>query len=142
MTKSKKPVKLPRKIMLEEVYKELQRGGVYECRIRDTKSGKHENCYGLSLGQKVYVDHRLSTLDTLIHELTHRLEPRWNEAQVVLATKKLIFKMSEKEKSKWLKAYEQIKVVLKRPVEVTDEDDALVRRLPPARGCFVAERCN
>ena len=70
------------------------------------------------------MDHRLSTLDTLIHELTHRLEPRWNEAQVVLATKKLIFKMSEKEKSKWWKAYEQIKVVLKKPVEVTDEDDA------------------
>jgi len=120
----KKPVRLPRKIVLDEVYKELQRGGVYEARIRDTKSGKHENCYGLSLGQKVYVDHRLSTLDTLIHELTHWLEPRWNEAQVVLATKKLIFKMSEKEKSKWWKAYEQIKVVLKRPVEVTDEDDA------------------
>mgnify|MGYP003133888586 FL=1 len=62
MTKPKKPVKLPRKIMLEEVYKELQRGGVYECRIRDTKSGKYENCYGLSLGQKVFVDHRLSSL--------------------------------------------------------------------------------
>ena len=119
----KKPVRLPRKIVLDEVYKELQRGGVYEARIRDTKSGKNENCYGLSLGQKVFVDHRLSTLDTLIHELTHRLEPRWNEAQVVLATKRLIFKMSEKEKSKWWKAYEQIKVVLKKPVEVTDEDD-------------------
>ena len=123
MTKPKKPVKLPRKIMLEEVYKELQRGGVYECRIRDTKSGKHENCYGLSLGQKVFVDHRLSTLDTLIHELCHRLEPSWSEAVVCLATKRLIFKMSEKEKAKWWKAYNRLKVTLSKAVEVTQEED-------------------
>ena len=122
----KKPVRLPRKMsqkFLDELYRELNRGEVYECRLRDTKSGKHENCYGLSLGQKVYIDQRLSTLDTLIHELCHRMEPTWSEGQVVLATKRLIYRLSEQDKAKWWRAYGRIKVISRNPIEVTDEGD-------------------
>jgi hypothetical protein len=123
---SKKPVRLPRKMsqkFLDELYHELNRGGVFECKLRDTKSGKNENCYGLSLGQKIYIDSRLSVLDTLLHELCHRMQPTWSEGQVVLATKRLIYKLSERDKAKWIRAYERIKVVLKNPIEVTDEED-------------------
>lgn len=70
---------------LDDLYDELQRGKVYECSLRDPKW----HLDGLSEGKCVYIDPRPAILETLVHELLHRLKPTWSEMAVRRHTSRL-----------------------------------------------------
>ena len=102
---------------LADVWDELQRGRVYECSLSD----KRWHLDGLKDGQDVFIDVRPSILETLLHELLHRLKPRWGERRVTLEARHLLSHMSESQMRSWWTAYRRIRK-RRGPVQITDDD--------------------
>jgi hypothetical protein len=101
---------------LADMFDELQRGHVYECRLRD----KRWHLDGLQDGENVYIDPRPAILETLIHELMHRRFPRWGERKVTVEARKLLVSMSEAEKARWWRAYRKIRKIGRTVVEIAE----------------------
>jgi hypothetical protein len=53
--------------------------------------------HGLCEGSRVYVDQTVSTVDTLLHELAHRMRPEWSERTVRARTAKLMGQLTRAE---------------------------------------------
>lgn len=102
--------------MLDELWKELARGRVFECSLRAPKW----HLDGLQEGDNIYVDPRPAILETLLHELLHRRKPRWGERRVDLTARRLLTTLTEADKIRWWKAYQRRKRV-RRPFD-TDID--------------------
>jgi hypothetical protein len=101
--------------LLEDLWNNFQEGHVYECNLRsDTLQVD-----GLQEGKNIYIDPRPAILETLLHELLHRVKPRWGEKKVAKRAKLLKAQMDETAKRQWWLAYRRIKKV-RRPVEVED----------------------
>jgi hypothetical protein len=56
-----------------------------------------ELLHGLCEGSRVYVDPTVSTVDTLLHELAHRMRPEWSERTVRARTAKLMGQLTRAE---------------------------------------------
>jgi hypothetical protein len=101
--------------LLEDVWHELQKGNVYECNLRS----EIWQMEGLQEGKNIYIDPRPAILETLLHELLHRLKPSWGEQRVTKEAHRLMVQMDETAKRQWWLAYKRIKK-FRRPVEVED----------------------
>ena len=97
---------------LDDLWDELARGRVYECRLRDSQW----HLDGLRDGENVYLDPRPAVLESLLHELMHRRHPRWGERRVTRDARRLLAGMREPDMRKWWRAYQRIKR-LGRPVD-------------------------
>ena len=106
-------------VLRDELWRELCEGQqIAEAYINGDKA--KERVYGISEGRKVVVNPAHSVLDTLIHELTHRVRKRWGEKRVLRETALIIETMDDKTIRKWHRQYERVKVARKRPVECED----------------------
>jgi hypothetical protein len=101
--------------LLDQLWAEMQKGRIYECPLLH----KVEQVEGVQEGKKIYIDPRLAVLDTLVHELLHRLKPKWGERRVWKETSTVMCRFSEADKRRWWRAYRKIKKV-SCPVEVED----------------------
>ena len=101
---------------LDDVQAELERGKVWECSLRDPRFMLD----GMQGGEHVYIDPRPAILETLFHELLHRLRPRWGERRVTLEARRLLSTLGEADVAVWWRRYNRIKRK-GRPVEVADE---------------------
>jgi hypothetical protein len=101
--------------LLEDIWGELQNGHVYECNLRSI----HWQMDGLQEGKNIYIDPRPAIIETLLHELLHRLKPQWSEHKVTKRARILMLQMDETAKRQWWLAYRRIRKT-RRPVEVED----------------------
>lgn len=101
---------------LDDLYDELQRGKVYECSLRDPRW----HLDGFKDGDCVYIDPRPSILESLCHELLHRLKPQWGERRVTAEARRLVGHMNEQDMRRWWAAYNRIKRK-GRLLEIDDE---------------------
>lgn len=96
---------------------EIDRGRIFECSLRDPKW----RLDGLQDGENIYIDPRPAIIETLCHELLHRMRPRWSERRVTQESRRLLSRMSEQDLAAWWRRYQRIKRK-GRPVELADED--------------------
>jgi len=101
--------------LLEDLWHDLQRGQVYECNLRS----EVWQMDGLQEGDRIYLDPRPAIIETLLHELLHRVKPRWSEKRVEKRARILMLQMDETAKRQWWLAYRRIKKLC-RPIEVED----------------------
>lgn len=82
---------------------------IYEGYIRDAE------CFvdGCFEGERVVVNPIPSTVDTILHELIHRLRPEWSERVVVARARKFLQQMSDDDIQRVYYAYQRRKKVLK-----------------------------
>jgi hypothetical protein len=90
---------------LQAIYNELLKGLVYECALTE----KGHMVDGLSEGQKVFIDPRYAIVDTLIHELLHRMYPGWSETRVRRNTLLFMSRMREADLKRFYRAYRRLK---------------------------------
>lgn len=91
--------------MLDDLWDELNRGRVYECRLRDPKW----HLDGLREGENVYIDPRFTILETLCHELLHRRKPRLGERTVTQAARRMVAHMDERTMARWWRQYRKVR---------------------------------
>lgn len=107
-------------LLRDELWRELCEGEhIAEAYINGDRA--KERVYGISEGKKVVVNPVHSVLDTLVHELTHRVRKKWGERRVIKETARIIAAMDDRTIRKWHRQYERVKVARKRPVECEDE---------------------
>lgn len=88
-----------------EVWAELKAGkGVCEAYLSDA-SGK-TYVHGVCLPDgTVYVNPVPSTVDSAVHELIHRLRPRYGEKRVRAETRRLMRSLTDAEMQRWFRQY-------------------------------------
>jgi len=100
----------------EQVWTELLAGKhIVEAFI--TGDTNKELVYGLMTERKIYVNPTVPTVEILIHELLHRLYPRWGEKRVQNETRRIVRLMDDSEMKKWHRAYKKVVRVQKKPVD-------------------------
>jgi hypothetical protein len=115
MPKLKGFLRLTPEEQLAELEDELKRGRAYEASLRSEKWVMH----GLQEGEAIYVDPRAAIIETVLHELIHRRQPRLSERTVDITAKRLLANLDEAGKWKWWKAWERTKKRIK-PKDVED----------------------
>ncbi len=101
-----------------EVWSELRAGrDIKEAFIADPTRRQH--IHGLCSGKEVIVNPVPSTVDTICHELIHRLHPRWGEKRVWREARRLVRDLSDDEAKKWYRTYQR---VARKARTVTVED--------------------
>lgn len=100
---------------MDSLWDELHRGKVFECSLRS----KEWQVAGLQLGQNVYIDPRPLIIEAVLHELLHRLKPRWSEGRVRREALALVARMEEADKRRWWAAYRKVRKV-GPPLDVED----------------------
>jgi hypothetical protein len=102
--------------ILIEVIAALGAGGIREAFIEahDAKVA------GYCEGGRVTVNPIFDTVDTLIHELLHRLRPRWTERGVATRTRRLMNTLSDREVARIYELYQGIKTTRKKPIPWED----------------------
>jgi hypothetical protein len=109
---------MPRNPSLEDLWAEMEKGDIYECSLHDPNVKWQID--GLQDGKRIYIDPRPAVLETLIHELLHRLKPTWSERTVEIAARNMAVRMDKRTKARWFLAYNRIKRK-GRPVELDHE---------------------
>jgi len=79
--------------LLVRVLTEIGSGDIYEDWIADDK----ELVHGIVQGRKITVNPAIEVVDTLIHEILHRLQPNWTEKYVNNRTTWLMRRMSDEQ---------------------------------------------
>ena len=115
MPKPKGFLRLTEEEMLQELDDEMKRGRMFEASLRSEKWVLH----GLQDGQDIFVDPRAAIIETVIHELIHRRQPRLSEQTVDKTAKRLIGALDEAGKWKWWNAWQKAKRKA-APVDVED----------------------
>jgi hypothetical protein len=89
-----------------EAWAELKHGeDIYEADIRD-KAGP---VYGLCDGDDtVIVNPAPSIVDSLVHEILHRLHPRMSEKKVTEVATRISRSMTGAEQARWVKQYKAV----------------------------------
>jgi hypothetical protein len=108
-------------ILKAQVWLELRAGKkITEAYIN---GGDKERVYGISesTGQ-VTVNPVHHVMDTLVHELIHRLHPKWGEKRVVREAYLIVATMSDLEVRRWHRQYERVRRIQKRAIQVDDDD--------------------
>lgn len=88
--------KQPRPALMVRVWAALGEGGVTEDTSL-TSEVKHERLDGFQQGRHIWVNPIWSTVDTVIHELLHRMHPEWSEHYVRRTTTYLLARMTDEE---------------------------------------------
>jgi len=97
-----------RAALLLAVTDEMKRGRITEMHLdegedRSVWHGVCERPHG-----HIYVDPVPDTLDTAVHELLHRMFPRWGEKRVLKTATSLVFGLSGAERRKLFALYTKV----------------------------------
>jgi hypothetical protein len=100
--------------LLKQLRAELKKGGIHEAPLK--AKGWHLD--GLCDHEKgaVYVDPAPTITEILLHELLHRLYPRWGEKRVDRTARQLLRGMTSRQVRWWAREYQHTKRTLKDPV--------------------------
>lgn len=92
----------------DEVWRELHEGrDIFDAYLQD-EAGK-ERIYGLTESdRKVYVNTAPHVLDTVIHELLHRLRPKWGEKRIIVAAARIVASMDDAQVKQWHRRYQKV----------------------------------
>ena len=109
-----------KRVTLEELHDEFQRGGIAEANLRGNPDHLHGLC-DWNTG-RVYVNPRPGIVETLLHELIHRRHPRWGEKRVDGEARRLLSKMSDAAVAYWYRKYKAA-ARKRKPVNCEDYAD-------------------
>lgn len=100
----------PKPALLVRVLTEIGSGRITEVYMQ------HDKYFvdGESEGQAIRINPAPSVVDTLIHEVLHRLEPQWKEAYVRRTTSWLLRRMSDEQVEELYTQYQRIAKKVKR----------------------------
>ena len=99
-----------------DVWAELRKGnGIVTAYL--SMPGYHLD--GLCEGTKVYVNPVPSQVETIIHELIHRVRPRWGERRVRSTAQQLLSRMDDREVKRWHRQFQKV-TRQQRTVKVED----------------------
>jgi len=102
--------------LLVKIWAELGAGGITEAFLKD----KHAFTDGFTLGKRITVNPVHQTVDTVIHELLHRLHPQWSERYVRRTTTWLRRRMTDEETIAFYHEYQARVPKRKRVKDVSD----------------------
>lgn len=109
--------------LVVRVCTELGRGHITEARIVDKNYVQCDGFTGGGAGTRhITINPIHETVDTLIHELLHRLYPQWSERYVRTRTGRLMRNLSDAEFQAIYDEY-QIQVYKRKTPRVTTEED-------------------
>lgn len=101
--------------LLVQVWAELGAGRITEDpELRSDVKG--ERLHGLQEGRHIWVNPTFALVDTIVHELLHRLHPEWSERYVRNRTAYLMTRMTDEEIVAVYDEYERRKRKRKRVV--------------------------
>jgi hypothetical protein len=104
----------------DEVWSELKAGrDIKEAYVNGDK--EKLDIYGLCDGQIVYINPAHVLVETSIHELIHRVRPRWGERRVRSETKRIVKTFKDADVLRWYRQYERVKAVSRKPIDPEDE---------------------
>lgn len=106
----------PRPPLMVRVWTELGAGRISEAYIKD---GKHFTDGFANGTGHITVNPVHQTVDTLIHEILHRLHPEWSENYVRRTTTFIRRRMTDEETLAFYQEYEKRKRKRKRTLDVT-----------------------
>lgn len=110
------PKKRPeRTSLMVRVCAELGKGRVSE---RYIAAGSKVTVYGICEGRDVTINAAASVVDTVIHELLHRMFPKWSENYVRNRTSWLKNQMSDAEVQAFYECYQRCAVRRKSSVKL------------------------
>jgi hypothetical protein len=91
-----------------EVWRELCDGqDIYEAYLEDSEG--RLRVYGMTeSGHDIYINPAPHILDCLLHEILHRLHPKWGERRVLLTASRMLATMDDAEVRKWHRKYEKV----------------------------------
>lgn len=102
--------------LMVRVWAELGAGNIAEGFLKDRKAFTD----GVILGKHITVNPVHQTVDTVIHELLHRLHPEWKESYVRRTTTYLRRRMSDEETMTFYQEYQTRVKKKKRVLDVTN----------------------
>lgn len=97
--------------LMVRVLIEMGAGRIYEQWISDRQVFVHGEC----VGKRVTVNPAISVVDTLLHEILHRLEPGWSENYIRNRTTFLMRRMSDEQIQAVYAEYQKRVTKTKRP---------------------------
>jgi hypothetical protein len=100
--------------LMVRVWAELGAGHITED-LSLRSSVKHERLHGLQEGRHVWVNPSHATVDTVVHELLHRMNPTWSESYVRRTTTFLVTRMTDEEIRAFYDEYQRRAHRRKRP---------------------------
>lgn len=91
-----------------QVWAELKAGDdINEAYLQD--EAKRQRIYGLTeSNHRIYINTAPHVMDTLIHEILHRLKPRWGERRVLKTASRIIATMDDREVRRWHRQYQRV----------------------------------
>jgi hypothetical protein len=105
-----------REPLMVRVWAELGAGRITEGFIAD----KTHFIHGIEQGGHITINPVHQTVDTLVHEILHRLYPQWSENYVRRTTTYLRRGMSDQETMAFFEEYGRRKRRRKRPLDLKD----------------------
>jgi hypothetical protein len=119
MPSSRVPPKRCDEALRDEVWRELRKGrDIKEAYVNGDKEGL--DIYGLNDGQTVYVNPAHVLVETAIHELIHRVKPRWGERRVRAETQRIVKTFEDADVLRWYRQYQRVKTVSRKPFDPED----------------------
>jgi hypothetical protein len=100
---------------LTDLRDELRRGGVVEADVHDAREHIHGLCYP---DGRIIVSPKAKTVETLLHELTHRQHPGWGEARVQRETAYVLRRMSDEDVASLYRLYRRMARKARKPITV------------------------
>ena len=104
--------------LLVRVWAELGRGHITED-IGLKSDIRGERLHGVKCGRHIWINPTWAIVDTVCHELLHRLHPEWSENYVRRTTSYLLHRMTDAEAQQF---YEEYRRRVKTPKRTRRED--------------------
>jgi hypothetical protein len=108
--------------LMVRVWAELGSGRITEAYIKDAdkKNQLFTDGYIDEGSKHITINPVHPTVDTIIHEILHRLHPTWKESYVCRTTTYLRRRMSDEETQAFYQEYQKRKRRRRRPLDVTE----------------------
>lgn len=92
-------------VLQAEVWNELLDGrGIIEAYLVDPT----HLLDGLCQGRTVYINPAPGIVEVAIHELVHRVRPRWGERRVALESRRILVHLGDRGLRRWYRQYQQV----------------------------------
>ena len=103
---------------LADLADELSKGGIIEAPLKS--SDEHIEGWCVHATKQIFIDPRVSIVETLLHELIHRRWPNLTEASVRGIERHLMANLTTDDVSRWYRLYNKAKRTRRRTVKVED----------------------
>lgn len=92
-------------VLQAEVWNELLDGrDIVEAYVVDPK----HLLDGMCQGRMVYINPAPSVVETAIHELVHRVRPRWCERRVMRESRRILVQLGDRGVRRWYRQYRHV----------------------------------